>query len=197
LPLDTWPTTSPVSRPKAHSVFRHWRWIVGVGCVIAPIIVLWMMATRIANNPARTSASAPPAVSPEGPAATKPAVAVPDVVPAATKPTVAVPAPLPSPPLPTQQSASATAQLGKSAHHAREVAAAPTSRHSRVAARDTGPLGRHAGRSALDRGAPALAPPPAATAGSSKKSEPLAPAATGSPAKSKLPRAGGLSADDF
>ena len=208
-PLDDWPTTAPVSVYGVRSVFRHWRWFVGVGSTVVPIVVLWIAARSAVDNlrhapppiantaSAMRSTSTPPAVPNEVPAATKPTVAVPAVVPAATKPTAAIPTPLPESPLPTQPSPSATPQPGKSTRHSHDVAAAPTSRHSRLAAKDTGSLGRHAGHSALDHDAPGLAPPPAPSAGSSKKSEPLAPAATSSPAKSKLPRAGGLSADDF
>jgi len=58
------------------------------------------------------------------------------------------------------------------------------------------PLGRHAESGALGQDAPALDQPPAPKASSSEESAPLAPPASSS-AKSKLPRAGGLSADEF
>ena len=198
-------TTDLVPRLRPPSLFRHWRWFVGAGSTILLACALWI-ATRssgdnqhvriINTTPAIGRSPVPPAVPAVVPAATNPTVAVPAVVPAATNPTVAVPAQLPASPLPPKPSAPATAEHGKSVRHVRNVPVAANTRRSRVAVRDTVPLGQHAARSALDRGAPALASPPAPTASSLAKPAPLAPAAS-SPPKSRLPRAGGLSADDF
>jgi serine/threonine-protein kinase len=189
----TWPDDAPVSGRRTPSVFRHWRWFVGVGCTIVPIFAVWMMAARIANKPAMRNPSAPPEVPTVLPAATKPAVADPAVAPTATNPVVAVPDRLSAPPSPPQPSAHATAEHRESKHHARKV-----------------PLGRHAARGALlDQDAPALDRPPAPPASASEESAPLAPPVSASEesaplappvsssAKSKLPRAGGLSADEF
>jgi hypothetical protein len=152
---------------------------VGVGCTIVPIFAVWMMAARIANKHAMRNPSAPPEVPTVLPAATNPAVADPAVMPTATNPVVAVPDRLSPPPSPPQPSAHATAEHRESKHHVRKI-----------------PLGQHAARGALGRDAPALDQPPAPTASSSEESAPLAPPASSS-AKSKLPRAGGLSPDDF
>jgi hypothetical protein len=175
----TWPDSAQVSGRRTPSAFRHWRWLVGVGCAIVPIFAVWMMAARIANRPAMRNPSAPPEVPTVLPAATKPAVAEPAVMPTATNPVVAVPDRLSPPPSPPQPSAHATAEHRESKHHGRKV-----------------PLGRHAARGASGRDAPALDQPPAPTASSSEESSPLAPPAS-SAAKAKLPRAGGLSADEF
>jgi eukaryotic-like serine/threonine-protein kinase len=183
----TWPDEAPVSGRTTPFVFRHWRWFVGVGCTIVPIFAVWMMAARIANRPAMRNPSAPPEVPTVLPAATKPAVADLAVMPTATKPAVADPAVMPTatnpvvavpdrlspPPSSPQPSAHATAEHRESKHHVRKV-----------------PLGRHAERGASGPDAP----PP--TASSSEESAPPAPPASSS-AKSKLPRAGGLSADEF
>jgi serine/threonine-protein kinase len=175
----TCPAEAPVSSRGTPFVFRHWRWFVGVGCTIVPIFAVWMMAARIANKPAMRNPSVPPEVPTVLPVATKPAVADPAVMPTATNPVVAVPDRLSSPPSPPQPSAHATAEHRESRHHVRKV-----------------PLGRHAESGALGQDAPALDQPPAPKASSSEESAPLAPPASSS-AKSKLPRAGGLSADEF
>jgi len=219
--LNDWPTTAPVSSLGRRSVFRHWRWFVGVGSTVVPIVALWIAARSTGDDqhpaPARTvnTASAMktspvplavPAVLPAAssptvaipavvPAASSPIVGIPAAVPAASSPTVAVPVPLPASPLPIQPGAPATAEHGKSARHVHDVPVAANAHRSHVAARDSVPSGRHAAHSALDQGTPALAPPPAAMAGSSAKPAPAAPAAS-SPAKPRS-RAGGLSADDF
>jgi serine/threonine-protein kinase len=219
--LDDWPTTAPVSSLGKSSVFRHWRWFVGVGSTVVPIVALWIAARSTGDDqhpaPARTvntasamktspvplavpavlpAASSPTVAVPAAvPAASSPTVAVPAAVPAATRPIVAVPAPLPASPLPIKPGAPATAEHGKSARHVHDVPVAANTHRSHVAARDSVSPGRHAAHSALDQGTPALATPPAAMAGSSAKPAPAAPAAS-SPAKPRS-RAGGLSADDF
>ena len=219
--LDDWPTTAPVSSLGRRPVFRHWRWFVGVGSTVVPIVALWIAArstgddqhaapARIVNPASAMKTSsvplAVPAVLPAAssptvaipaavPAASSPTVAIPAAVPAATSPTVAVPAPLPASPLPIKPGAPATAEHGKSARHVHDVPVAANAHRSHVAARDSVSPGRHAAHSALDQGTPALATPPAAMAGSSAKPAPAAPAAS-SPAKPRS-RAGGLSADDF
>ena len=219
--LDDWPTTAPVSSLGRRPVFRHWRWFVGVGSTVVPIVALWIAARSTGDDqhpaPARTvntasamktspvplavpavlpAASSPTVAVPAAvPAASSPTVAVPAAVPAATRPIVAVPAPLPASPLPIKPGAPATAEHGKSARHVHDVPVAANAHRSHVAARDSVSPGRHAAHSALDQGTPALAPPPAAMAGSSAKPAPAAPAAS-SPAKPRS-RAGGLSADDF
>ena len=175
----TSPTTAQVFSRRTPHVFRYWRWFVGAGCTIVPLFAVWMMAARIANKPAMRNPSVPPEVPTVLPAATKPAVADPAVMPTATNPVVAVPDRLSPPPSPLQPSAHAAAEHRESKHHVRKV-----------------PLGRHAERGALDQDAPALDQPPAPTASSSEESAPLAPPASSS-SKSKLPRAGGLSADEF
>ena len=219
--LNDWPTTAPVSSLGRRPVFRHWRWFVGVGSTVVPIVALWIAARSTGDDqhpaPARTvntasamktspvplavpavlpAASSPTVAVPAAvPAASSPTVAVPAAVPAATRPIVAVPAPLPASPLPIKPGAPATAEHGKSARHVHDVPVAANTHRSHVAARDSVSPGRHAAHSALDQGTPALATPPAAMAGSSAKPAPAAPAAS-SPAKPRS-RAGGLSADDF
>jgi serine/threonine-protein kinase len=218
--LDTWPTTAPVSSFSSHPVLRHWRWFVGVGSTVVPIVALWIAArsagedphaapARIVNTtPATRKPSVPPTVPAAVPTATNPTVVEPAVVPTATNPTVAVPAvvstatkptvavtaPLPASPIPAKTSPPATAENRRSARPVRDVPVAANTHRSRVAVTDSVPPGRHAAHGALDRGAPS--PPPAATAGSSARSASPAPAASSS-AKPTLPRAGGLSADDF
>jgi serine/threonine-protein kinase len=179
--LDAWPTTAPVPSLRAPSVFRHWRWFVGVGCAIALVFAVWMAAPR----PAGDQQAAPARIAHTTPAARESSVlsALPTVVPAAPNPTVAVPAPLSALSSPPKPSVHATAEHRKSTRHGSDVSVAATPRHRRVAVRDNVPLGRHATRGALHRGVPALDPPMAPTASSS--------------AKSRLPRAGGLSVDDF
>jgi serine/threonine protein kinase len=192
--LATWPTTAPVSSLRSHYVLRHWRWFVGAGCTIVPVFALWMAArsvghdqhaapARIVNTtPAMSKSSVPPTVS--------------TVVPTATNPTVAVPTPLSALPSPPEPSTHATAEYRKSTRRVRDAPVAATPRRSRVAVRDNVALGRPAARGVLDRGMPALDPPQAPTDGASATSAQLAPPASSS-AKSKLPRAGGLSADEF
>jgi hypothetical protein len=190
----TRPIAVRLSGLRSFSVFRNWRWIVGVGSTIVPVFALWMAARSAGDDqhpaPARivntTRATRKSSVPP----------AVPTVAPAASNPPVAVSAPLLPSPLPPKPDAPATAEHRKSTRHGRDVPVAATPRRSHVAVGDAVPLGRHTARGAVDPGASALDPPPAPTAGSSEKLAPLAPAAS-SPAKSGLPRAGSLSADDF
>jgi serine/threonine-protein kinase len=111
--LNDWPTTAPVSSLGRRSVFRHWRWFVGVGSTVVPIVALWIAARSTGDDqhpaPARTvnTASAmktspvPLAVPAVLPAASSPTVAVPAAVPAASSPTVAVPAAVPAASSPT------------------------------------------------------------------------------------------------
>jgi hypothetical protein len=177
---------------RSLSILRKWRWLVGVGCTVVPILALWIAARRAGDDqhaaPARIINATPAMRGSSVPSA------APAVVPTASNPVVAVPALLPASPLPPKPSAPATAEHRKSERPARHVPVVATPRRSRVAVRDAVPGGRQAARGALGRDAPALDRPPAPPASSPEKSVPLAPPAS---AKSKLPRAGGLSADDF
>jgi serine/threonine-protein kinase len=111
--LDDWPTTAPVSSLGRRPVFRHWRWFVGVGSTVVPIVALWIAARSTGDdqhaaparivNPASAmkTSSVPLAVPAVLPAARSPTVAVPAAVPAASSPTVAIPAAVPAASSPT------------------------------------------------------------------------------------------------
>ena len=111
--LDDWPTTAPVSSLGRRPVFRHWRWFVGVGSTVVPIVALWIAARSTGDdqhaaparivNPASAmkTSSVPLAVPAVLPAASSPTVAVPAAAPAASSPTVAIPAAVPAASSPT------------------------------------------------------------------------------------------------
>jgi serine/threonine-protein kinase len=149
-----------------------------------------------------------PAVAVPGPAAATPAGAVPTVAPtpaspavtvpapAATNPAVEVPATLAASPSPANPSPPATTEHREATRHVRDAPVSAASRRSHGTAKNTAPLGRHAARSARNGHASEINPSPTATADSSTQTAAPAPVASPS-AKSTVPRAGSLSADDF
>jgi Serine/threonine protein kinase len=217
--------TVPLSGLRSLAIFQDRRVLVGAGCAIALGFAVWMAVRSPAGdrraapapiaNPAPTAskpsvpptipepATPTPAVAVPAPAATTPAVEVPAPAaanpavevpaPAATNPAVEVPEPLLASPSPAKPSAPAATEIREATPPASDL---PVPRRSHVAAKNTAPLGRHAARSARNGHASALNPSPAATADSSTQTAAPAPVASPS-AKSTVPRAGSLSADDF